>query len=97
MYTLHEFYIWPAANKSIPRFLWLLYDICITFYAIYDEIIGAAHGWHFPYPYEFRLSYQTYHFETVPFSTIERSTSILFTTGIFTKVDYLRINGLYLP
>ena len=66
-------------------------------YAIYDEITGAAHEGHFPDPYKFRLSYQTYHFEIVPFSTIERSASILVTTGIFTRVDYLRINELDLP
>ena len=32
-----------------------------------------------------------------PFSTIERSISILFTTGKFTRVDYLRIKELDLP
>ena len=36
-------------------------------------------------------------FEIVPFSMIERSTSTLVTTGIFTRVDYLRINELDLP
>ena len=41
----------------------------LHFYAIYDEITGAAHDEHFPDPYKFRLSYQTYHFEIVPFST----------------------------
>ena len=40
---------------------------------------------------KFRLSYQMYHFEIVPFSTVERRVSILFTTGKFTRVDYLRI------
>ena len=30
------------------------------------------------------LSYQTYHFEIIPFITIERSAFILVTTGIFT-------------
>ena len=40
---------------------------------------------------KFCLSYQTYHLEIVPLSTIERSVSILFTTGKFTRVDYLRI------
>ena len=38
-----------------------------------------------------------YHFEIFPFSMTERSISILFTTGIFTRVDYLRINELDLP
>ena len=46
---------------------------------------------------KFQLSYQTYHFEIVPFSMIERSISILFTTGKFTRVDYLRIKELDLP
>ena len=46
---------------------------------------------------KFRLSYQTYHFEIVPFSMNERSISILFTTGKFTRVDYLRIKELDLP
>ena len=32
-----------------------------------------------------------------PFLLIERKLSISFTTGIFTKVDYLRINKLDLP
>ena len=32
-----------------------------------------------------------------PFLLIKRSLSILFTTGIFTRVDYLRINELDLP
>ena len=32
-----------------------------------------------------------------PFLLIERSLSISFTTGIFTRVDYLRINELDLP
>ena len=40
---------------------------------------------------------KTYHFETIPFITIERSLSISFTTGIFTRVDYLRINKFNLP
>ena len=46
--------------------------LVIYSYAIYDEITSAAHEGHFPDPYKFRLSYQTYHFEIVPFSTIER-------------------------
>ena len=46
---------------------------------------------------KFRLSYQTYHFEIFPFSMIKRSVSILFTTGKFTRVDYLRIKELDLP
>ena len=46
---------------------------------------------------KFHLSYQTYHFEFVPFSTVEISVSILFTTGKFTRVDYLRIKELDLP
>ena len=46
---------------------------------------------------KFCLSYQTYHFEIVPFSMIERSASILFTTGKFIRVDYLRIKELDLP
>ena len=46
---------------------------------------------------EFCLSSQTYHFEIVPFSMIERSIFILFTTGKFTRVDYLRIKELDLP
>ena len=50
----------------------------------------------FPDPYKFQLSYQIYHFEIVPFSTIERSVSISFNTGIF-RIDYLRINELDLP
>ena len=41
------------------------------FYAIYDENTGTAHSGHFPDPYNFRLSYQTYHFEIVFFSTLE--------------------------
>ena len=40
---------------------------------------------------------KTYHFETAPFTTIERSVFILITTGIFTRVDYLRINKFKLP
>ena len=40
---------------------------------------------------------KTYHFETIPFMTIERSLSISFTTGIFTRIDYLRINKFNLP
>ena len=74
-----------------------MYDICTTFYAIYDEITSTAHGGHFPDPYKFRLSYETYHFEIASFSTSERSLSTSFTTGIFTRVDYLRINKLDLP
>ena len=46
---------------------------------------------------KFCLSYQTHHFEIVPFSTIERSVSILFTTGKFTRVDHLRVKELDLP
>ena len=68
----------------------------LHFYAIYDEITGTAHNGHFPDPYKFQLSYQTYHFEIVSFSTFE-SLSISFTTDIFTRVDYLRINELDLP
>ena len=66
--------------------------LILYFYAIYDEIISEAHDGHFPDPYKFPLSYQTYHFEIVSFSTLERSLIISFTTGIFTRVDYLRIN-----
>ena len=69
----------------------------LHFYAIYDETTGTAHDGHFPDPYKFQLSYQTYHFEIVSFSTFEMSLSISFTTGIFTRVDYLRINKLDLP
>ena len=70
----------------------------LHFYAIYDENTDTAHDGHFPDPYKFRLSYQTYHFEIVSFSTLERSLFISFTTtGIFTRVCYLRINKLDLP
>ena len=69
----------------------------LHFYAIYDEITGTAHDGHFPDPHKFQLSYQTYHFEIVSFSMFERSLSISFTTGIFTRVDYLRINKSNLP
>ena len=69
----------------------------LHFYAIYDEIIGTAHDGHFSDLYKFVLSYQTYHFEIVPFSTFERSLFIPFTTGKFTRVDYLRINKFNLP
>ena len=41
----------------------------LHFYVIYDEITGTAHDRHFPDPYKFCLSYQTYHFEIVSFST----------------------------
>ena len=41
----------------------------LHFYAIYDKITGTAHDGHFPDPYKFQLSYQTYHFEIVSFST----------------------------
>ena len=40
---------------------------------------------------------KTYHFETIPFITIEKSLSISFTTGIFTRIDHLRINKFNLP
>ena len=69
----------------------------LHFYAIYDANTGTAYNGHFPYPYKFRLSCQTYHFEIVSFSTLERSLNITFTTGIFTRVGYLRINKLDLP
>ena len=69
----------------------------LYFYAIYDENNGTAHGGHFPDLYKLRLSYQTYHFEIVSFSTLERSLFILFTTGKFTRVGYLRINKFDLP
>ena len=69
----------------------------LHFYAIYDEITSTAYDGHFPDPYKFQLSYQTYHFEIVSFSTFERILFISFTTGIFTRVDYLRINKFNLP
>ena len=69
----------------------------LYFYAIHDENTGTAHNGYFPDPYKFRLSYQTYHFEIVSFSTLERSLFPLFTTGIFTRVGYLRINKFDLP
>ena len=69
----------------------------LYFYAIYDENASTAHSGHFPDPYKFRLSYQTHHFEIVSFPTLERSLFILFTTGIFTRVGYLRINKFDLP
>ena len=69
----------------------------LHFYTIYDKNTSTAHDRHFPDPYKFRLSYQTCHFEIVSFSTFERSLSISFTTGIFTRVGYLRINKLDLP
>ena len=40
---------------------------------------------------------KTYHFETIPFITIERRLSVSFTTGIFTRIDHLRINKFNLP
>ena len=64
----------------------------LYFYAIYDKKTSTAHDGHFPDHYKFRLSYQTYHFEIVSFSTLERSLFILCITGIFTTVGYLRIN-----
>ena len=69
----------------------------LFFYAIHDENTDTAHHGNFPDPYKFRLSYQTHHFEIVFFSTLERSLFILFTTGIFTRVGYLRINKFNLP
>ena len=42
----------------------------LYFYAIYDENTSTAHDGHFPDPYKSRLSYQTYHFEIVSFSTL---------------------------
>ena len=69
----------------------------LYFYTIYDDNTGTAHGGHFLDPYKLRLSYQTYHFEIVSFSTLERILFILFTTGIFTRVGYLRINKFDLP
>ena len=42
------------------------------------------------------FNYLTKHI-TLKFSTIERSVSRLFTTGKFTRVDYLRIKELDLP
>ena len=69
----------------------------LYFYAIYDVNTSTAHGGHFPDPCKFRLSYQTYHFEIVSFSTLERGLFILFTTGTFTRVGYLRINKFDLP
>ena len=69
----------------------------LYFYTIYDGNTGTAHDGQFPDPYKFRLSYQTYHFEIVSLSTLERSLFILFTTGIFTRVGYLRINRFNLP
>ena len=44
---------------------------------------------------QLKLPYQTYHFEIVSFSILERSLYILLTTGIFTRVEYLRINKFY--
>ena len=55
----------------------------LHFYTIYDENTGTAHGEHFPDPYKFRLSYQTYHFEIVSFSTLERSLFISFTKLVY--------------
>ena len=40
---------------------------------------------------KFCLSYQTYHFEIVPFSMIERSVSILFTTGKLSENKRVRL------
>ena len=65
--------------------------LVLHLYTIYNENTDTAHDEHFPDPYKFRLSYQTYHFEIVSFSTLERSLSILFTTSIYTRVGYLRI------
>ena len=69
--------------------------LVLYFYTIYDEITSAAHEGHFSDPYKLPLSYQTYHFEIVSFSMLGRSLIISFTTGIFTRVDYLRINLTY--
>ena len=66
--------------------------LVLYFYTIYDETTSTAHEGHLPDPYKFQLSYQTYHFEIVSFSTLERSLIISLTTGIFTRVDYLRID-----
>ena len=41
----------------------------LHFYTIYDENTSKAHDEHFPDPYKFPLSYQSYHFEIVSFST----------------------------
>ena len=48
----------------------------LHFYAISNENSGTGHDKHFSDPYRFRLSYQTYHFEIVSFSTLERAYSL---------------------
>ena len=69
----------------------------LYFYTIYDENTGTAHGGHFPDPY--KLDYLTKHItlKLFPFQLSKRSLFILFTTGIFTRVSYLRINKFDLP
>ena len=69
----------------------------LHFYAIYDEITSTAHDGHFPDPYKFQLSTKHITLKLFPFLLIERSLSISFTTGIFTRIGYLRINKFNLP
>ena len=77
------------------------YDYCMTFILHFTPFMMKLSVQHMGDTFltltKFQLSYQTYHFEFFPFSMIERSGSILFTTGKFTRVDYLRIKELDLP
>ena len=81
----------------------IFYDTCITLCTIYYKNYGTAHGRCFPNPYRLKLSYQSYHFETIPFiltnyssmklsSILQMEKSIIITTGTLTRVDCLRIN-----
>ena len=57
----------------------------LYFYAIYDENTGTVHD------------HKHITLKLFPFQLLKGAYSYLFTTGIFTRVGYLRINKFNLP
>ena len=96
-------FIWPAANKSIPR----IYDFCMIlvlhFEPFMTKIMVQHKGDTFPIPTD--LNYLTNHItlKLFPFiltnyssmklsSFLQTERNDITTTGTLTRVDYLRIN-----
>ena len=82
----------------------ILYDTCITFYAIYCKHYGTAQGSHLPDLYKFKIILTNYitlklfsfllttrNFMKI-YSVLQIGKNKAITTGILTRVDHLRIN-----
>ena len=86
-------FIWLAANKSIPR----IYDFGMTFVIHFSPLMLKPPVQHMGDTFQILtdLDYLTNHSSMKLSSFLQIQRNIFTTTGIFTRVEYLRINESY--